>query len=194
MAEVEGAVTLTTRLYHLSEDPGIERFVPRVSSAEGRPLVWAVDAEHAYLYYFPRQCPRVTFQIAPSTTPDDIACFFGHTTATRVAAIEAGWLAGMRETTVYRYELPPHGFELLDAVAGYWVSSREVTPVAVEPVGDLMAALTAEGVEVRVIPSLWPLYEAVVASSLGFSIIRWRNASPRPEAFQYFAEGKEAGT
>jgi hypothetical protein len=31
-------------------------------------------------------------------------------------------------------------------------------------------------------PSLWPLYEAVIASTLEFSIIRWRNAAPRQEA------------
>ena len=33
-----------------------------------------------------------------------------------------------------------------------------------------MTALLDDGVEVRVTPSLWPLYEAVVASTLGFSI------------------------
>jgi hypothetical protein len=61
------------------------------------------------------------------------------------------------------------------------VSRETVVPVSVEPVGDLMEALAAAGAELRIMPSLWPLYDAVIASTLDFSIIRWRNASPRPE-------------
>jgi hypothetical protein len=35
------------------------------------------------------------------------------------------------------------------------------------------------GVELRVQPSLWELRDAVIASTLAFSIIRWQNAAPR---------------
>jgi hypothetical protein len=61
------------------------------------------------------------------------------------------------------------------------VARQAVEPVRVEPVGDLLAAHAAAGVELRIMPSLWTLYEAVIASTLQFSIIRWRNAAPRPE-------------
>jgi len=168
------------RLYHFSEDPGIEHFVPHVVATRvgEDPLVWAVDDEHAYIYYFPRECPRVTFYASPQTTPEDIERFFGHSTARRVVAIESVWLATTRETELYRYELDDARFELQDENAGYWISKQPVTPLSVEPVGDLLTALTEADAEVRVMPSLWPLYEAVISSTLGFSIIRWRNASP----------------
>jgi hypothetical protein len=35
------------------------------------------------------------------------------------------------------------------------------------------------GVDFRVVPNLWPLRDAVAASTLQFSIIRMRNALPR---------------
>jgi hypothetical protein len=34
------------------------------------------------------------------------------------------------------------------------------------------------GVELRVLPTLWPLRDAVLESSLQFSMIRMRNATP----------------
>jgi hypothetical protein len=172
------------KLYHFSENPGIERFVPQAvpGRVNEEPVVWAVDADHAYIYYFPRECPRVTFYASANTSPEDVERFFGHSTARCVAAIESGWLDAMGTTRLYRYELADAGFDLQDEVAGYWVNRDDVTPLTVEPVGHLLAALAAQDVEVRIMPSLWPLYEAVVTSTLGFSVIRWRNAAPRPEA------------
>ena len=168
-------------LYHFSEDPSILRFEPHVAatSSQTEPLVWGLEPAKSYLYLFPRDCPRVTFFIAEHTTDADVGRFFAHTDATRVVAIESDWLERLNTTTLYLYELPRDSFELQDEAAGYWVSRESVLPLRVEPVGDLMAALLDTGVEVRVMPSLWPLYEAVVASTLGFSIIRWRNAAPR---------------
>jgi hypothetical protein len=45
-----------------------------------------------------------------------------------------------------------------------------------------VAELLRRGVELRFVPSLWPLHDAVAASSLRFSIIRMRNALPRGAA------------
>jgi uncharacterized protein DUF6886 len=168
-------------LYHFSEEPRIARFEPRVAptSSSAEPLVWAVDPAKSYLYLFPRDCPRVMFYIAGDTSETDRERFFAHTDATRVVAIESGWLDRMRSAALYRYEFDSNGFELLDEGAGYWVSRSAVEPVSVERVGDLLTALAADGVDLRITPSLWPLYEAVVASTLGFSIIRFRNAAPK---------------
>jgi hypothetical protein len=46
-----------------------------------------------------------------------------------------------------------------------------------------MAALEERNVEVRLLESLWALREAVADSTLGFSIIRFRNAAPPPSGF-----------
>lgn len=45
-------------LYHFSVDPGITKLVPHVprTNPEHRRAVWAIDAEHAPLYWFPRDC------------------------------------------------------------------------------------------------------------------------------------------
>ena len=167
-------------LYHFSEDASIARFEPQVTApgTTDVPLVWAIDAESADLYCFPRDCPRVTFHARPDTTTADRERFLGLTSARRVAAIEAAWLDAMRSTTLHRYVLPGDSFELRDLTAGYWVSRQPVVPLRKQPVGDLIDALIAANVELRVMPSLWPLYRAVVASTLGFSVIRWRNAAP----------------
>ena len=134
-------------LYHFSEDPSITRFVPHVAatSSATEALVWALEPAKSYLYLFPRDCPRVTFFVAEHTSDEDRERFFGHTDATRVVAIESDWLERLRGTTLYRYTLPPDGFELMDDDAGYWVSRRTVEPLGVDPVGDLMAALLDEG-------------------------------------------------
>ena len=165
-------------LYHFSEDPSIERFVPRpvrVGTSD-EPLVWAIDNLHCHLYYFPRDCPRVVISKSSRTSAKDVETFFHHTTATVVAAIESRWLERLRSTTIYRYTLPAHGFVLRNATAGYWVSKHEARPIEVEPIPDLMAALIEAGVELRIMPSLVLLRDAVIASTLEFDIIRWRNA------------------
>lgn len=168
-------------LFHFSEDPAIDRFVPHVpvTAAVQEPLVWAIDAEHTDLYYFPRDCPRVTFHAAAETTREDRDRFLGLSTARRVSAVEGAWLDRLRETQLFRYVLRADGFEQADGTAGYWVRRSPVQPIRVEPVGDLLRALVDSNVELRIVASLWPLYEAVAASTLGFSMIRWHNAAPR---------------
>lgn len=168
-------------LYHFSESQSIERFVPHVAqtSSSDQALVWTVDAEHSHLYYFPRDCPRVIFSASSRTSTEDTERFFGHTTAGTIAAIESGWLDRMRKTTIYRYTLPSDSFELRDEPAGYWVSVKEVQPLRVEPIPDLMQALVEFGVELQITPSLWRIRDLVIASTLEFGVIRWRNAAPR---------------
>src|SRR4051794_37896125 len=148
-------------LFHFSEQSSISRFEPHraATAAAEEPLVWAIDADHADLYYFPRDCPRVTFHPAPETTAADRDRFLHHTTAKRAAAIESAWLPAMRRTRIYRYVLPVDPFEVRDPNAGYWVSREALVPISVQPVGDLFEALAAAGTELRVTPSLWPLYE-----------------------------------
>ena len=166
-------------LYHFSEDPSIERFVPRTARTgpSEEALVWAIDALHSHLYYFPRDCPRVIISKSSRTSAEDAGAFFGRTTATVIAAIESRWLDRLRNTTIYRYTLPADGFVLRKEGPGYWVSKHETRPIDVEPIPDLMAALIGAGVELRIMPSLVPLRDAAVASTVEFDIIRWRNAA-----------------
>ena len=172
------------RLYHVSETPGIERFEPRVppsaDAGVADPVVWAVDEQRLRNYLLPRDCPRVTFYSKPTSTPADVECLIGPCCAAAVVAIEADWLDRVRATVLYLYEMPRDTFSLADASAGYWVSRRAVVPGAVAVVSDCVKAIVERGVELRIVPNLWPLHDAVVASTLHFSSIRMRNAQPRP--------------
>jgi hypothetical protein len=96
-----------------------------------------------------------------------------------VVAIERGWLERLRSCRLYCYHLSPETFECLDECAGYFGSRVAVEPVRVEVLDDPAAELQKRGVELRLESSLWPLRDAVLGSSLRFSIIRMRNARPR---------------
>ena len=59
--------------------------------------------------------------------------------------------------------------------AGYFVSRDAVEPLEVVHLDDLIGRHAAAGIELRIVPDLLPLWERVVASTLGFSGIRLRN-------------------
>ncbi|HEY0636653.1 MAG TPA: hypothetical protein VGD67_03335 [Pseudonocardiaceae bacterium] len=161
-------------MFHFSHEPGIREFGPRGDP----PRVWAIDAAHEPSYWFPRDCPRVTFW---SERPHPLLG-----AARRVHAVEWAWLDRLRAAEVHRYEFDPAPFTVLDAEAGYHEAATTVRPIAVRPMGDLLAAHAAAGVELRFLSTLWPLADAVVAAAerdgaLRFSLIRMRNARPRPD-------------
>jgi hypothetical protein len=78
--------------------------------------------------------------------------------------------------------MPPERFECIDECAGYFVSREEVVPVRMEVIDDPIGEMVKREVELRLVPRLWALREAVVGSSLQHSIIRMRNAEPRATA------------
>lgn len=167
-------------LYHFSDHADIAVFEPRAAPTDRhqRRVVWAVDAAHQQNYLLPRDCPRVTFYPLPDSRPEDIARLMTGSSARHVIAIEAKWVAEVQRQRLYRYTFAPEGFEVLDEGAGYFIAHQSIVPLAVELLPDLLAALTAQDVELRIMPSLWPLREAVIESTLQFSIIRMRNAAP----------------
>ena len=169
-----------TVLHHFSEDPNIVRFVPHVprTNPEHRRAVWAIDGEHAPLYWFPRDCPRVT--IWPLRTNDLIEFQTRLATAAlRVHAIESGWLERMRSTQIYRYDFEPEGFYQWEEANGQWIPERDVVPAAVTPVGDLLDAHARAKIELRIVPDLWPLHDLALERGFDFSIVRMHNAQPR---------------
>lgn len=162
------------KLFHISEEPGIARFEPRVI-ANGAPRVWAIEQRTLCNYLLPRDCPRVCFRPA-ADSGGDISLLDG---APVIVAIEAGWRKRVETTTLYRYDMPPEGFALEDRIAGYWTSASAVVPRAVEMLTDLPARIAEAGARLIALPSLWALRDRVKASGLDFSMIRMRNAMPR---------------
>lgn len=173
------------RLFHIGDQPGIARFEPRPAphpsaKVEGL-MVWAVDEEHVQNYLLPRDCPRVAFFAGPDSKPADVATLIGPGGAKHVIAVEACWLGRIQSQRLVRYEFATAGFELHDATAGYWISRQAVVPIGETRIEDILGELLAHDVELRVMQSLWKLREAVIHSSLEFSIIRMRNAQPPAE-------------
>jgi hypothetical protein len=172
-------------LYHFREEPSITVFHPRTPLArpEVEPMVWAIDDARAPMYYFPRECPRACFWPGERTTDDDRERWFGGVSARMVIAIESAWLERLRTTTLYRYAMPEATFRPNDVTAGHFVSRESVVPVSIEPVGDLLVALIASDVELRITPRLPELWQRVIASTLDYSGTRLRNAAGYAEAF-----------
>lgn len=164
-------------LFHLSEEAGIERFEPRTSIYTSYPVVWAITADRLCNYLLPRDCPRVTYYAGPDTTAKDVERFLGKSRA--VVAVENSWFEQIRSCRLFCYHLSPDTFECLDQCAGYFVSRVAVVPERAEVFDDLISEMLRRDAEIRFMRSLWTLRDAVVGSTLQFSIIRMRNAAAR---------------
>jgi Family of unknown function (DUF6886) len=171
------------QVLHFSEDPTITRFVPHVAATARQPdaYVWAVDAPRAADYWFPRQCPRAMAWTGPATTPADRDRILGPGGGERVHAIEYGWLAAISTVRLYAYRLPAERFRPLRPDDPYaQVATEPVEPLGpAEPVGDLLRLHEEAGIQLRVLPNLWPFWDEVIVSTLDFSGIRLHNARPR---------------
>ena len=146
-------------LFHFSEDPGIERFTPHVPATNLKhpPAVWAVDAEHSPLYWFPRDCPRAAVWNVTGVGPGVSAALpawapagspIGET-ARRVHTVERAWERRLRTTAVFRYELPHERFAPWPDADGQFIATETVVPERVEALGDLVALHQAPGIELR---------------------------------------------
>ncbi len=167
-------------LFHFSHDPSIQRFEPHVPATNPAqpPSVWAIDADHAPLYWFPRDCPRVTAW--PRNAVEGAAFREAFcTTACRVHAVELAWLPELSSTTLYRYRFDASAFHPWPEASGQWLSDRAVEPIAVEPMGDLLRCHVDAGIELRAVTSLWPIRDLACSGPWDFSIVRMTNATPR---------------
>jgi hypothetical protein len=103
-----------------------------------------------------------------------------------VVAIESQWLPRIQNECLYLYEFDPQDFTVFDEGAGYYVSRRAVTPLSEMKIDDVLSALLEHDVELRIMASLWELREAVIHSTLQYSIIRMRNARPPEKGIEAF--------
>ena len=170
---------VTSIVHHFSEDPSIVRFEPHIprSNPKQRPAVWAIDAAHAPLYWFPRDCPRVTAWPRNSGERVEFHRRLA-TSAHRLHAIEATWLDRMCTTQLYRYDFDGRDFTPWPEASGQWISHEAVEPVAVTAMSNLVGAHLEARIELRLVPDLWPLVELVKSGPWDFSCVRLVNATP----------------
>jgi hypothetical protein len=171
------------RLFHVSEEPEIQVFHPRIPSRidldSNQGLVWAINERQLVNFLTPRNCPRVTFYAADNSNKDDVEKYIGKSNVSSVIVIEQGWFHRMLNTTLYLYEFDSTNFVLQDEIAGFYVSKTVEKPIGVTKVKDSFAALFERGIELRLVPNLWPILDDIVESSLGYSMCRMTFALPR---------------
>lgn len=151
-------------LLHFSEDPTIERFVPRRAATQqiDGDFVWADDEDHFYRYWFPRDCPRGTWWEKSNCKR-------------RVAAIQWDWLDRFVACELYAYRFDAAPFRE-NLGGGGWISEEKVVPVDVQPVGPLLDKHRDAGVEFRIVSDLKGVWDDVIKrEDINFSGIRLRN-------------------
>ena len=164
-------------LYHFSENPSLECFVPRppLAHPDKEARVWAIDDWHSPLYFLPSDCPRATFWPVESTTETDRRLFWPDDRVRMVIAIEHVWFERLLNTRVYRYRMPEGSF-VSCGDHGAHVSEATVVPLAVEDVGPLWKAMAESSVDLRVMPSLRAFAHLLMDTTFHWSFIRMRNA------------------
>lgn len=170
-------------VFHYSEDPAIGEFVPRVAptSTDPRPLVWAVGGPRSPDYWFPRDCPRAMAWVLDSTTDDDRRFVLGPGAHRRVHAVEYRWLERIEACQVYRYQLPAAAFRLVEGAEPHaYVCEQTVAPLGPpDPLPPLLRLHERARIQLRVMDNLWPWWDGVIGSTLGYSAIRLGNADSR---------------
>jgi hypothetical protein len=168
------------RLFHISEEPGIQLFEPRPSPSHfdgiNGDVVFAIADDLLHNYLLPRDCPRITWYAGNKITDADKERFMGNSAANYIVVVESGWYQRIKETILYCYEFPADNFTLIDECAGYYISYHPVAPISVKPINDIMTELLNRNIELRFTPSLIQLADTVSKSTLNFSLIRMRNA------------------
>ena len=164
-------------VFHYSEDGTIRRFAPHVPQTNpGQPAsVWAIDADHAPLYWFPRWCPRISVWTRDEAEQALFTELF-ESEASRIVAAETHWMERVRDGKLYRYVFDAAAFEPWGEADGQYVSHEVVYPERVELLDDLFALHAAAAVEVRFTPRLGALMDRILESGLPFSFVRIRDA------------------
>lgn len=89
--------------------------------------------------------------------------------------IENAWLERLRTVKLYAYRLPAEPFDVVEDDR-FYIASATVEAIERVQVGDLLARHAEAGIELRIVPTLYPLWDRVIETTLDFSGIRLRNA------------------
>ena len=80
---------------------------------------------------------------------------------------------------MYRYRFDASAFRPWPEASGQWITDQTVEPVEVTDIGDLGKLHIEAGIELRAVPSLWPICDLACTGPWDFSTARLANARPR---------------
>lgn len=171
------------RLFHVSEESNISIFTPRLPERSDLDqtigLVWAIDEMRLPNFLTPRNCPRVAYHVCNTTSEFDKLEFLSSSSQTHAVVIEGRWYQILKSTTLYLYEFDPAGFELIDDIAGYYISKVAQKPKEKYIINDLLEELVNRNIEIRIVDNLWPIADKIKTSTLNWSLCRMAFAQPR---------------
>ena len=169
------------RLFHVSEEENIEKFIPRIpyrkDMDKSKGLIWSLTEPALPNWLTPRDCPRVGYRVNEHTSQEDIQKYFS-SSSRHCVAIEHGWHVKMIETTIFMYEFDTKNF-YFDNQAGFYVSEQIEIPISITKYENLYEELFKRNVEVRILKNLWELGESVQNSTLTWSLCRMVNSIPK---------------
>jgi hypothetical protein len=176
-ASPERSSTDIAHVFHYSEDGTIRRFAPHVpQSNPGHPAsVWAIDAAHSPLYWFPRFCPRISVWARDQAEQTTLTDLF-ESEASRIVAAETDWMERVRDAKLYRYVFAAAAFKPWDEADGQYITEEAVYPERIDVLDDLLALHAAAAVELRFTPRLGALMDRILESGLPFGFVRIRDA------------------
>jgi len=168
-----------TRLFHISEEDNIDKFIPRKSTAlwNYESYVWAISDRKLHNYLLPRQCPRVCVSLKKQPVLEDWLPPETIQHKSAVIFVPDRWKATIQSCTLHVYEFNETHFELMNEIAGYYVSCQTEVPIGKVAISNCVAELTKRKVELIITddPSMLAIREEVENTLTDFSIIRWRN-------------------
>ncbi|MHB1485770.1 MAG: DUF6886 family protein [Saccharofermentanales bacterium] len=170
------------RVYHVSEEPNIKEFLPRLPTRNDMNpnigLVWALCERTLPNFLTPRDCPRVCYHVGRNTSQSDIQKYMLEN-CSHVVIIEKNWLEQLRNTVLYVYEFDDTDFYLQDECAGYYVSEKKQLPCAVNKIDDIELEVKKHNTELRTVDNLWNIAEEIKGTKLNWSLCRMAFAKGR---------------
>jgi len=166
------------RLFHISENADITTFIPRRSKKQWNyaEYVWAIEEKKRHHYLLPRDCPRICIDVQQLPPQKDWLPNYRRS-ANGLIYVPNVWRKQIEQTTLYQYEFVLNHFELIDQIAGYYVSKQPETPIKKRVITSCMQELDSLNIALVFLDraAMFTLREHVLDKLRNFSIIRWRN-------------------
>lgn len=166
------------RLFHVSEENNISKFVPRPSPSTFENLtknvVFAIGENLLHNYLLPRECPRVSYSFGKNTTFIDKNKYLQKKNF--VLVLQDNWIKEINKTSIYLYEFDSKHFKVLDETANYYVSNKIEIPKNKQKITDLIEYLSRIiKLELLIVKDLRKVANEIQQTSLDYSFIRMRN-------------------